>query len=230
MDRFITRTRPAQQARQPLAVASTNSPISRREVEATEPSPKRRKVDNTRKEKTKIDASDDEYEPQHVSDKVRGKQPMTARDDDEEDPDEPSFLERENAFESSFPDVKSGKDAIEEYETLRASQVEEEQTADNTASRLDERKWVRGKSSIYVDAFNLALDTVLEDEKHLFDHNEMEVFKQWEALDYEAQYLYLDHAVSESSCHGLLLTATQLCPFVSAQSGYLAPGRPSWIP
>lgn len=42
-----------------------------------------------------------------------------------------------------------------------------------------------------MDAFNLALDTVLEDEAHLFDSKEMVVFEQWRTLDYEAQYLYV---------------------------------------
>ena len=46
-----------------------------------------------------------------------------------------------------------------------------------------------GRSSIYVDAFNLALDTVLEDEAHLFSRAERCVFEQWKVLGYEAQYL-----------------------------------------
>ncbi|KAF3906227.1 hypothetical protein ABW20_dc0101794 [Dactylellina cionopaga] len=47
------------------------------------------------------------------------------------------------------------------------------------------------KSSIYVDAFNLALDTVLEDESYLFDESEHEIFKKYRDLDYESQYLYV---------------------------------------
>ncbi|KAH7364599.1 VRR-NUC domain-containing protein [Rhexocercosporidium sp. MPI-PUGE-AT-0058] len=58
-------------------------------------------------------------------------------------------------------------------------------------SRLTQRTWIKGKSSIYVDAFNLALETVLKDEGHLFDEKEMEVFELWRQLDYEAQYLYV---------------------------------------
>ena len=54
---------------------------------------------------------------------------------------------------------------------------------------LNHRNWTKGKSSIYVDAFNLALETVLDDERHLFDEKEMEVFNQWRVLHYEAQYL-----------------------------------------
>lgn len=52
--------------------------------------------------------------------------------------------------------------------------------------------WVKGQRSIYVDAFNLALDTVLENEAHLFDERERHVFDQWKALGYESQYLYVD--------------------------------------
>jgi len=55
--------------------------------------------------------------------------------------------------------------------------------------RLDTGNWTKGRSSIYVDAFNLALETVLEDEAGLFDEMEIEVFNQWKALDYDAQYL-----------------------------------------
>ncbi|CAK7271917.1 hypothetical protein SEPCBS119000_004852 [Sporothrix epigloea] len=47
------------------------------------------------------------------------------------------------------------------------------------------------RSSIYVDAFNIALDTVLEQEGHLFSEKERAVFSAWRGLDYEAQYLYV---------------------------------------
>ncbi|ERS96111.1 hypothetical protein HMPREF1624_07647 [Sporothrix schenckii ATCC 58251] len=47
------------------------------------------------------------------------------------------------------------------------------------------------RSSIYVDAFNIALDTVLEQEEHLFNEKEKTVFSAWRSLDYEAQYLYV---------------------------------------
>jgi Fanconi-associated nuclease 1 len=44
-------------------------------------------------------------------------------------------------------------------------------------------------SSVYVDAFNLALDTMLEDEAHLFSWRERGVFACWRGLEYEAQHL-----------------------------------------
>lgn len=102
--------------------------------------------------------------------------------------------EQQTAFESSLPAVATDKEAIEEYEAMRASQTSQvfqasQDDTDSPSARVDNRQWVRGKSSIYVDAFNLALDTVLEDESHLFDTKEQRVFEQWRALSYEAQYL-----------------------------------------
>ncbi|KAI1277218.1 VRR-NUC domain-containing protein [Xylaria sp. FL0933] len=92
------------------------------------------------------------------------------------------------AIESSLPEVKLDKEAIEEYENFKSSQGND---TGSPASRLEFRAWVRGKSSIYVDAFNLALDTVLEEEAHLFDAKEMSVFQEWRSLNYEAQFLYV---------------------------------------
>ena len=58
---------------------------------------------------------------------------------------------------------------------------------------------MRGRSSIYVDAFNLALETVLEEESHLFNEPELAVFDNWKALDYEAQYLYESRDISDNT-------------------------------
>jgi fanconi-associated nuclease 1 len=88
-------------------------------------------------------------------------------------------------LESALPPVKTDKKAIEEYEAMRAA----EDVPEDLKARLSQRSWTKGKSSIYVDAFNLALETVLEDERHLFDEKEIEVFSQWKGLEYEAQYL-----------------------------------------
>lgn len=101
-----------------------------------------------------------------------------------------SSVWRPTELEAALPAVKSDREAIEEYEAMRANEAG---IPDELKIRLDQGKWRTGKSSIYVDAFNLALDTVLEDEKHLFDEKEIEVFRQWRELDYEAQYL--------SACH-----------------------------
>lgn len=90
-------------------------------------------------------------------------------------------------LESALPPVKTDKEAIAEYEATRAAEA-----GLDFKDRLGQRKWVQGKSSIYVDAFFLALGTVLDEESHLFDEAEMAVFQEWRDLSYEGQYLYVD--------------------------------------
>lgn len=117
-------------------------------------------------------------------------------DDEDDFEDVKPVIARPTELESALPPVNTDKEAIDEYEALRKA----EDVPDDLKARITQRTWTRGKSSIYVDAFNLALETVLEDEGHLFDEKEMEVFKQWRELEYEAQYLQviqllsLDHA------------------------------------
>lgn len=89
-------------------------------------------------------------------------------------------------LESSLPSIKT-EDAIEEYEALRDVEP-------GLHVRLRDGVWQRGKSSIYVDAFNLALETVLVEESHLFSASEMEIFTQWRQLSYESQYLYVSYS------------------------------------
>lgn len=105
-----------------------------------------------------------------------------AESDDDGSTPEPS---RKTDLESALPAVRTDKEAIAEYEATRAAEA----VHLDLQGRLGQRKWVQGKSSIYVDAFNLALETVLEDESHLFDEAEMSVFEQWRDLSYEGQYL-----------------------------------------
>ncbi|KAI9784153.1 MAG: hypothetical protein M1839_002658 [Geoglossum umbratile] len=85
----------------------------------------------------------------------------------------------QTSLETALPPIGTDKEAIEEYEAVQAVGVQRES------------KWVKGKTSIYVDAFNLALETVLKDEGHLFDEAELAVFKAWEKLGYETRYLYV---------------------------------------
>ncbi|KAK5129103.1 hypothetical protein LTR16_002456, partial [Cryomyces antarcticus] len=101
--------------------------------------------------------------------------------------------ERQTDLEFALPPVKTDKEAIDEYEAFR---VAEEVEDGGIIGRLGQRKWIKGKSSIYVDAFNLALETVLEEETHLFDEAEMTLFGCWRALSYEAQYLYAIQSLS----------------------------------
>lgn len=104
----------------------------------------------------------------------------------ESDDNGPTQSSQRTDLESALPPVKTDKEAIADYEATRAA---EEIVPSDLHGRLGQRKWVPGKSSIYVDAFNLALETVLEDEAHLFDEAEMAVFEHWRNLGYEAQYL-----------------------------------------
>lgn len=92
---------------------------------------------------------------------------------------------RVTEFENALPPTQADDEAIEAYEEYKSSQ----------RSQGDEPKpkenplWIKGRSSIYVDAFNLALDTVLDEESQLFDEKELDVFKHWKQLGYESQYL-----------------------------------------
>ena len=112
--------------------------------------------------------------------------PDSDADSDNEELDEQPRTRRTD-LETALPPIQTDKEAIEAYEATRAAEAAEP----SPTERLDGKVWVRGKSSIYVDAFNLALETVLEEEAHLFDEAEQEVFKQWRELEYEAQYLYV---------------------------------------
>ncbi|KAF2847891.1 hypothetical protein T440DRAFT_184625 [Plenodomus tracheiphilus IPT5] len=112
-------------------------------------------------------------------------------DSDAEDDDDvvvKEEKEHKTDLENTLPPVKTGEEAIKEYEAFKASQ---EDKVEVTGDRIEKRSWVRGKSSLYVDAFNLALDTVLDEESHLFDEAETELFRIWRELGYEAQYLYV---------------------------------------
>lgn len=109
---------------------------------------------------------------------------------DSEDDEEPFILGSEVDLETALPLLNTGRAAVAKYETLESAPQPNTST-DSAADRLEQRKWVRAKSSIYVDAFNLALKTVLEDESHLFDETEKNIFQHWFDLEYETQYLYV---------------------------------------
>lgn len=108
-----------------------------------------------------------------------------SEDDEGEDELDEIIAPRVTELESALPPVDTDKDAIAKYESMR----EDENLPGDLKSRSIQRSWVRGKSSIYSDAFNFALETVLVDEGHLFDEKEMDVFDRWRKLSYEAQYL-----------------------------------------
>ena len=140
------------------------SPKRRRIGDVTKPPPTPRKKRNNRDEVANSDAEDEG---------------STIKDEEKD---------TKTDLESALPPIDTGAEAIEAYQAFKASQ---EDASEGAEERLKDRSWIRGKSSLYVDAFNLALDTVLEDESHLFDEAESEVFRIWRDLNYEAQYLYV---------------------------------------
>jgi Fanconi-associated nuclease 1 len=148
-----------------------------------EPPAKRLKTFESTDGEDSRDASGDE-DALRTPNPYREEMPDSEDDNTLED-DEKITSKRPTELESALPPVKTDKEAIDEYEAMRAA----EEVPDDLKFRLNQRSWTKGKSSIYVDAFNLALETVLEDEGHLFDEKELEVFHQWRNLEYEAQYL-----------------------------------------
>ena len=148
------------------------------------PAAKRLKVFESADGEDSRDVSGDEIvckTPNHYRDEVPDSDNETSLDEDLS-----PTISMLTELESAMPPVKSDKEAIADYEAMRAAETD---VAEDLKFRLNERSWKTGKSSIYVDAFNLALETVLEDERHLFDEKETEIFRHWSELEYEAQYL-----------------------------------------
>lgn len=127
----------------------------------------------------------------HMKTPAEGRKAYTEQipnlDEDYGSDEEPRYIDQARTeIECALPSVRTDKEAIADYESTR-------DVGDGSSlglgERVEARNLSRGRCSIYVDAFNLALEAVLEDEGHLFDEVETEVFKQWRALNYEAQYL-----------------------------------------
>lgn len=197
MDRFVKRTRPSQTSNSPLALTAGWTNTNKR---PERPPTKKRRTDQIRQ---KSDAGDDDSSTALNSDQKedlfladQNRDSPLVRDGktgsgDAEDGDATETalaVQHHTALEDSLPEVKIDNDVIEEYKKLKSSQAENGEVSAET--RLQTRKWIRGQSSIYVDAFNLALGTVLQDEAHLFEEKENCVLENWRALSYEAQYLY----------------------------------------
>ncbi|EXJ56772.1 hypothetical protein A1O7_07116 [Cladophialophora yegresii CBS 114405] len=129
--------------------------------------------------------------------RIKDEVPDSESDEDGVDTREEQTLDALSGtqLEATLPPVQTDEEAIEAYEAYKAGERfetgPEQGDEGTTLSRLESRSWVRGRTSIYVDAFNLALDTVLEEEGHLFNEAELDLFRQWRALDYEVQYLYV---------------------------------------
>jgi len=184
MDRFVQRTpRPKgpkpSGLRKPLATGSSNSKVARNSDDP--PAKKKPRVDQVRDGNV---ADEGSLSSENEEDDVVNNQ---------EDKVEKAFTEilYQTSLEVALPAIETDNVAIREYEAMKASQSSQPQQPedDSASARLESRQWVPGKSSIYVDAFNLALDTVLEDEAHLFNDKERRVFDEWRGLSYESQYL-----------------------------------------
>jgi Fanconi-associated nuclease 1 len=134
----------------------------------------------------------------------------------------------EAGLESTLPEAVS-EEAIRDYEATAGTQVANEARG-NTPRRGE---WVKGRSSIYVDAFNLALDTVLEHEAHLFDGRERHVFEEWRSLAYENQYLYvfvtIQNELRPPWSMGTDTFHSQVCPAFPPQSSYVAQDRSAGV-
>lgn len=197
MDRFVKRTRLSQTSNTHLALTAGRTNTNKR---PERPPTKKRRTDQIR-QKSDVEDDDsptalnnDQKENLFLADQNRDsplvRDGKTGNGDAEYGDAKETALaaQHHTALEDSLPEVKIDNDIIEEYEKLKSSQVEDGE--DSAETRRQTRKWVRGQSSIYVDAFNLALDTVLQDEAHLFEEKENCVLENWRALSYEAQYLY----------------------------------------
>jgi Fanconi-associated nuclease 1 len=146
------------------------------------PSPKRQKTVKHLKQGIKIEPDDESTSPKASPRRRRRHEISDAEGEDGEEHANSS----QTQLETALPDIKTDEAAIEAYEAYKAGETEQ-----TLETRIDERSWTKGRSSIYVDAFNLALNTVLEEEGHLFNDAEKSLFEQWRGISYESQYLYV---------------------------------------
>lgn len=136
-------------------------------------------------------------EPRDYDEKMRANEPEAPPTLPVEIADTPaSFEDAESQIPNSQTDLETSPPSIKTDEHAEEDEVsktaeEEDAFEPGLHVRLRDGVWKKGRSSIYVDAFNLALETVLDEESHLFDEAEMEVFRQWKELSYESQYLYV---------------------------------------
>jgi Fanconi-associated nuclease 1 len=131
------------------------------------------------------DAEDAEAKSLYISDI-----PFRQGTGDQDVDDSGEIATSQTEQELSLPPVGTDKEAIAEYETSRMMEERNGTEQKDLEKRFGNRTWQKGRSSIYVDAFNLTLETVLNEESHLFDEAELAIFKQWKDLIYESQYLY----------------------------------------
>ncbi|KAL2799027.1 VRR-NUC domain-containing protein [Aspergillus keveii] len=162
------------------------------------PSVKRRRlspeVSTPESKSTRDSGKETEDSPSDETPKVKDETtraiPTTSADEGPLKNDEDAIPNSQTELESALPTVETDTQAIEEYESSQRAKEDEDEEL-SLQERMRDGKWRKGKSSIYVDAFNLALDTVLAEEAHLFNEAENEIFQHWRGLSYESQYLYV---------------------------------------
>lgn len=144
--------------------------------------PKERPAKRQKKQEIPDSESDDDT-VSFIDDGFSARYPRGGISDEEEPARNGS---RPTEVENALPETQSPEEAIQEYEDFKQSQ---QASSDDGGTEQKPPLWIKGRKSIYVDAFNLALDTVLEEESNLFDDKERNVFQQWRELDYEAQFM-----------------------------------------
>ncbi|KAL3481668.1 VRR-NUC domain-containing protein [Aspergillus californicus] len=162
---------------------TTRPPIKRRKVSSEIPTPE------TKPKSGKNTPADDSPSDDSPGIKAQSTVSIASADEGPLKNNEDDIPISQTDLESSLPIIETDPHAIEEYESSQKDEDDGEELS--LQQRIQGRKWRRGKSSIYVDAFNLALDTVLAEEAHLFNEPEKEVFQHWRELSYESQYLYV---------------------------------------
>lgn len=152
------------------------------------PSVKRQKTDKASSSQEREKSLGENDSTTLASPLIRASNPSITSLDGEISVDDEQVPSSQTELESSLPTIEMDNQVIDEYATSRDAKDHAEP---DLQQQLWDGKWRKGKSSIYVDAFNLALETVLDEEAHLFDEAEMEVLRQWKELSYESQYLYV---------------------------------------
>ncbi|KAL4927239.1 fanconi-associated nuclease 1 [Aspergillus undulatus] len=169
------------------------APVKRRKIEPQVSTPKPKPKPRPRRESEKISESSGSSPSDDSPDfKTEPSIPFASVDGGPLKDDGGVPPSSQTDLESALPTIATDAHAIEKYESSQKAEAEDgEEKELSLQERMRDGKWRKGKSSIYVDAFNLALETVLDEEAHLFSEVEKEVFRHWRELSYESQYLYV---------------------------------------
>ena len=148
--------------------------------------PPSKKVKRSEPEESDAEADQRCISPAHPA--PRREIPDSEGQSDDEAVEDEAPRASQTDLEQALPPIRTDREAIEEYESMRHAEIVSSSPANGPPSS---GPWVKGKSSIYTDSFLMALDTVLDEESHLFNLEEMRVFDSFRSMSYEAQYLYV---------------------------------------